>query len=449
MADPEYNDIKTPPRLFRRRVILWLALACVLPGCLSGGQGHQDDAAAAKAGKKQMAPEDTWTRFRGPHGSGLSSATTIPIKVTEADINWKVKLPGTGHSSPVVWGERIFLTSVENAAGRRHVLCLHAADGRELWRKTDTFTKYRQHRYNSFAAATPALDSKHVYVPWTDRNTLHLLALAHDGREIWRRELGDFQAKHGSGASPVVAGGVVILANIHERRAGFLIGLEPDTGRTKWRVERRKGKSTYITPLTYTQPGQPQQVIFTSTPHGMTSLDPATGEVLWELGGLFTNRCVGSPIAANGLVIATAGLGNGNRDFVAVRPGSRAEGIEPREVYKIRKKVPYVPTPIAVGELLFLWTDNGIVTCLRAETGEQLWQERVGGNYFSSPVCVNGKLYGVSTSGKIVVLAASETYQPLAVSELGEPCYATPAIAGGVMYLRTASHLISIGGKAQ
>src|SRR6266404_5295302 len=162
----------------------WIALglaACVLPG---------------------MAQE--WTRFRGPNGTGISPAKTIPTRITDADINWKIELPGTGHSSPVLWGERLFLTATGDKSGGLSVLCFNARDGRQLWRRDFSLTPFSHHKFNSFASSTPAVDAERVYVVWNEPDHYMLTALDHDGKDVWQRDFGPFVSQHGSGISPIV-----------------------------------------------------------------------------------------------------------------------------------------------------------------------------------------------------------------------------------------------------
>ena len=163
--------------------------------------------------------------------------------------------------------------------------------------------------------------------------------------------------------------------------------------------------------------------------------------------GTHPQRAVGSPIVFDDLVIANSGAAGGEDNTVAVCPVRSAVGERAEEVYRVSKNSPHVPTVLVYNKLLFLWSDTGIVSCCRAETGEIVWQRRVGGNYFSSPVCVDGKLYGVELKGEVVVLSASENYELLARNPLGNPSRATPAVSGGVMFIRTRSHLYSLGGK--
>jgi outer membrane protein assembly factor BamB len=186
-------------------------------------------------------------------------------------------------------------------------------------------------------------------------------------------------------------------------------------------------------------------LIFTSHTHGVAALDPDSGRVLWELADLFDKRVVSSPVLAAGLIVGACGSGGGGNYLVAVRPGGPEK--KPEVAYTVRKSAPYVPTSVCVGERLFLWSDGGIVSCVQAASGEMKWQERVGGNYFSSPVWVDGRLFCVSTKGEVVVVDASDRFQVLARNPLGEVTHSTPAVAGGRMYIHTTKSLISVGGR--
>jgi outer membrane protein assembly factor BamB len=408
------------------------------------------------------AGEGDWPRFRGPNGQGISDATAVPVKWTESDYNWKVKLPGTGHSSPVLWGDRIFLTCTDAESAKRMVVCLKAADGSKLWQRDYESKAYAQNNDNSFASATPAADAGGIVVTWSTPEEITLLALDMEGKEVWRRNLGPLVAKHGSGQSPVIYGDLVILADDQEdlnrmqmsgglpagqRAVGksSLIAVDRKTGRTCWQIERGTGLAAYSTPCIYQAEGGPPQVIFSSTAHGITGVDPATGKVAWEVGGIFKDRCVGSPVVAPGLVLAGYGLGSRGLLYVAVRP---AAGEKKAEIaYEIQKPVPLVPTPLVKDGRLYLWYDDGTVACLKVETGEVVWREKAGGSYYGSPVWVSGRLYCIARNGDVVVLAAADKFEALARVPLGEASFATPAVAGGVMYLRTLNHLHSLGGK--
>ncbi|NQT53335.1 PQQ-binding-like beta-propeller repeat protein, partial [bacterium] len=316
------------------------------------------------------AAEGQWPRFRGPNGAGISDATTVPVKWTDKDYNWQVELPGVGHASPVVWGTRLFVTCADPRSALRRVLCVDTADGRIVWQRKYASTPHRMHSYNSYATATPAADSEGVVVTWSTPEQVLLLALDNTGREVWRRDLGPYVGGHGSGSAPIIAGGLVVLANDQEdpkalrsmygpnpkMAAGksFLIAVDRKTGRTRWQVSRRTKLSAYSTPcISPSLDGRPE-VIFTSTAHGITAVDLATGEVNWEIDGIFRDRCVGSAALAPGLVFASYGSGNRGAALVAARPGSRAKGQKPTQAYQVRKDVPLIPTPLVKDGRLFL-----------------------------------------------------------------------------------------------
>lgn len=392
-------------------------------------------------------PAQEWTRFRGPNGSGLSAATTIPERWIERDYNWKVELPGVGHSSPVLWGERIFLTSGDEETGKCIVLCLNAVNGERVWSKDYAGGRYGKHRDNSFATASPAVDGQRVYICWGSPKEYLVEALDHAGKEVWRRDVGSFKSGHGFGASPIVIEDLVVVANDQDGDKSALYGLEAKSGEIRWKVPR-KSKSTYTTPCVYQPAGQAAQVIFTNYEHGITSVDPKSGRVNWEI-DVFDKRhvetSIGSPIIAGKLVFGGSGWLGVRQEVIAVRPPA-GDG-KPEVAYSIDRSVPLCTTPLVKDDLLFLWSDSGIVTCADAATGKVHWRERVPGSYYASPVCAGDNLYGVSRTGEVVVLAAARKYKLLGRNPLGEGSHSTPAIAGGRMYLRTFSHLIAVGGK--
>lgn len=392
-----------------------------------------------------IAAGQEWTRFRGPNGTGRSDATSVPVQWTEADLNWKVKLPGIGHSSPVLWGDKIFLTSAMEETATRLVICLRASDGGLEWKKEYPSQVHEKHIRNSFASATPCVDEERVYVCWSTPVEYTLVALDHQGNQAWHANLGAFESQHSCGTSPIVVGDLVILNNDQDGPSS-LVALDRRTGKTAWEVKRRTEKVAYSTPCLYEPSGGPRQLIFNSWAHGITSIDPATGKTLWEMGELFDKRTVSSPVEVAGLIIGTCGSGGGGNYVVAVRPGSSDPAKEPEEVYRISNSAPYVPTPVSRNDLLFLWSDQGVVTCVDGATGKTVWLHRVGGAYSGSPVCVGGKLYAIAEDGVVYVIDADREFEMLATNPLGEASRSTPAVAGGRMYLRTYSHLTSVGG---
>ena len=396
-----------------------------------------------------------WTRFRGPNGQGISNAKTIPVKWTQKDYNWKVKLPGVGHSSPVVWEDRVFVTCGNQKEGSSMLLALGVSDGNLLWQKEYALTKYRMNSDNSYATGSPAVDGEHVYALWATTNETILVALDHDGEEIWKSTFEGVKCQHGPGISPVLVNDIVVFTLEHEKSdkdaQSAWIAVDRKTGKTRWELERQTSRKTsYSTPCVYLGENGHPQLVFTSLAHGMTGVDPRSGKVVWEAKSAFISRVVSSPVIAGELLVGTCGDGGSGKRLIAILPGRGSRSTEPEEVYKIENsKVTYVPTSVAKDGLLFTFHDRGEVSCLRSATGELLWRQKPAGLFYGSPVWVNGNLYCITRKGEVVVIRAAPTYELLAVNPLGEESYATPAVAGGRMYLRTFSNLISIGGKKE
>lgn len=405
-------------------------------------------------------PAQEWTRFRGPNGSGISSATNIPTEWTADDYHWQVDLPVQGSSSPVLWGKRLFLTGDDADEGQRSILCIDADSGRILWQREYPLETHYLHRDNDFASATPCVDGDGVIVVWSNPDQVRVTALSLDGEEIWQRDLGPYKGLHGSSNSPIIADGLVVLANdqMDPKRFGFYLGRDADrnpgksflialdrkTGETRWKVDRKSELAGYATPCIRRVDGR-AEAVFSSTAHGITAVDLQIGRISWEVDQIWDDRTVSSPQLHDDLVFASFGKGLSGQRMVAVRPGEPGSA-KGELVYDITKNVPLVPSFVVKDGLLYLWADNGVVTCLDAATGTVHWRERVGSEFYSSPIWIEGRLYGISKRGQVVVLAAGRRFEVLARVELGEKTFATPAVADGVMYLRTRTRLYSLSG---
>jgi len=390
------------------------------------------------------AAAEPWPRFRGPNGEGISEDAAIPATWTDQDYLWKITLPGIGYSSPVVWGERVFVTSAKEEDGTQILHALRTKDGARIWQRDFASITHSKHQLNCYASSTPALDAARVYLAWATPKSYHVVALDQQrGEELWRRDLGPFAAEHGFGASPIVYEDLVILANDQDGPSS-VVALDAATGKTRWESPRRTEKTAYATPCIYRPADGAPQLILSSWAHGLSGHDPKTGKSLWEL-GVFQHRVVASPLVASGLILASAGTGGVGKRFVAVRPGNPSQGVEPSLAYEVAGSLPYVPTSVTKGDLVFLWYDRGVVTCLDGPTGKIHWRERIGGDFFSSPIRVCDRLYNATREGKLIVLAAAETFQKLGEIDLGEPTKGTPAVADGAMYLRTVSHVMAVG----
>ena len=402
---------------------------------------------------------DEWARFRGPNGTGVGSGDSIPVKFSESDIKFKVELPGgSGCSSPVVWGDKVFVLSADPKDATRYVLCFNADTGEKIWQKDYKSEVHHLHTRSSFASCTPAVDEERVYVAWSTPKETFFKAFNHDGSEAWSIDLGTWQSQHGWGTSPIVYKDLVILHNsqqANELKEGEMPGesrmmaFDRKTGEQKWTTPLVSKNVCYSVPLIH-QPadGGPDELICTSTGNGMFSLDPLTGKENWAVNdGLFSMRTVCSPVEAGGLIFGSTGSGAYSANYiVAVKPGKNAE-----VVYKLTNnnnfKAPYVPCLIADGDLLFCLYDKGFASCIDAKTGDVHWTERTNAAFSGSPVRVGDRIYCVDETGVVWVFAASKEYKLLAKNELGGESRSTPAVANGRLYVRTFSHLIGIGGK--
>jgi outer membrane protein assembly factor BamB len=397
-----------------------------------------------------------WTRFRGPNGTGISHAKGIPTEPGEANILWKTELPGSGHSSPVLWGEQIFLTSTGDKAGGVSVLCLSGKNGKLLWRRDFGLTPFARHQFNSFASSTPSVDEQRVYAVWNEPEHYMLSALDHQGNVLWQRDFGPFVSQHGCGISPIVYEGKVILGNEQDdvkfvkdsTRSGksFIVTVDAASGKTLWETPRRSAVVSYATPCVYQPKHTKPVIVFTSQAHGIYALNPDDGQVAWEFDEAFDKRCVSSPILAGDIVLGTCGSGGGGNIVTAINPRNATPEHKPELAYQLKKSAPYVPTGIALGNLIWLWSDSGIITCLDAAKGTIHYQERVSGNFFGSPVWIDGRLFCVSTEGEIVVVEASDKFKLLHRYPLHELCHSTPAVALNKMFIHTEKHLWAIGG---
>ena len=395
--------------------------------------------------------EQNWPRFRGPNGSGVADFS-VPAKWSKETYHWDTKLPGSGHSSPVVWGEKVFLNAARDKGKERLVVCVNANSGKILWTKSFAFQTHKTHKHNSYATGTPAVDAHGVYVAWGHKGELQFTALSHEGKLLWQRDLGSANGGHGFGVSPIVHNDLVVLPNDMEKGGGFLIGVDHKTGETRWKIPRKSKRLTYSTPCVFKATGGKEELIFTNWWLGVTSVEPSQGKQLWELsvfGRPHAERAISSPIVAGDLVLSVCGFTTLDKHLVAIRPASASKDGKAKEIWRLEDTVPHIPTPLLTNNRLYLWADNGVITCLRPNSGELVWKARIEGvkdTFFGSPVCAGGVIFCVSAYGQVVAIADDEEFRQLAVNDLDELCRSTPALANGNLYLRLFERLICIKG---
>jgi outer membrane protein assembly factor BamB len=403
-----------------------LALAGLLAACAVAGAGN-------------------WPRFRGPNGSGVAADKDVPVTWTaDKGVLWKVDLPGTGNSSPVIWGDRLFLQSA--TPRERLLLCLDANTGKVLWKRSAPGGTARIHKLNSLASGTPATDGRHVYCTFWDGKDQALFAYDFKGDLLWKQDLGRFESQHGAGHSPMLYKGLVIL-NYDQDGAAVLLAFDGKTGKEVWRAERKAYRACYSTPMLREKAGGDTELLVISTA-GVTGYDPATGKEGWNYKWTVNRmplRTVASPIVAAGLIIANAGDGGGDRHAVAVKLGGTGDVSATHLAWENKKTLPYVPCMLAQGDYLYSVNDKGTAACHEAKTGKEVWSERLARAFTASPILVDGKVYAVDEDGVVYVFKAATTFTLLAKNAMGEQVLATPAVADNKLYVRGKNHLYCIG----
>lgn len=414
-------------RLQTFRSLTWLAVA-LLSAVVSG---------AASRGAN-------WPEFRGDNGLAVSEEPGLATKWNIDRPTWKIDLPGTGHSSPVIWNDKLFLTSAGQSGTDRMVLCLDATTGKTLWTRTIKLKANPRHPKSSWASSTPAVDGERVYAVFADVENYLLTAYDFDGKQIWQKNIGGFESQHGQGSSPIVFEDLVILTNDQDGPSS-IVAFDRRTGETAWTAPRKSASqsTSYATPFVYRPKEGPAQLICSSSQSGVSGLDLRTGKTIWTTDSL-PARTVGSPVLAAGLVLQTCGGGGQGKSLVAVDPNGKGDVSKTHVKYERTKILPYVPTPLVCGDLVFLWGDHGIVCCMDPLTGRDAWKNRVGGDFSSSPICAGGMVFNVDEHGNVIVLAASRQFKELGRFSLGDQCHSTPAAANGRIYFRTFHHLACV-----
>jgi outer membrane protein assembly factor BamB len=397
-------------------------------------------------GSVSVPAADAWPRFRGPEGGGVGAAAPdVPANWSAQTVTWHTALPARGHSSPVLWQGLLVTTSADPMTGRRSVIGMDAATGAIRWTQEAEGPVFRQHADNSFASATPAIDGDRIYVAWLAPEKSQLIAFDHAGKPQWTVDLGSFVAQHGGGASPTVVDGTVILPFEQDGPGdSFVLAFDAATGKEKWRLPRTSGKLSCSTPAVM-RSGKDTHLICTSTNHGVYAVDLATGKEVWSMPKAFTLRCVASPVVANGMVFASDGQGAKGMHLIAVRPPQKPDE-QPTLAWELINGAPYVPCVVVRDELLFLVTDSGQAACLNAITGKEIWRQPLGvGTFYGSPIVVGDRLFAISRRGEVVCVSATTEFKNLGVSALGEGSFATPAVAGNRLFLRTFTGVTAVG----
>jgi outer membrane protein assembly factor BamB len=385
--------------------------------------------------------ENYWPGWRGPSGQGYVKGSGYPDTWSDTEnVLWKVGVPGRGNSSPIVWGDRIFLTTAYEGGRRLSLLSYRRSDGKPLWeRPIPQKGVEHAHEKNGHASATPVTDGRLVYASF---GTHGLFAFDFDGRIVWHQEVGSLDNYHGSAGSPLLYKDTVILYQDHKAGA-FVAAFDKSTGKRKWKADR-EATVGWGTPIVLRTNARHELIV--SSQHVVSAYDPNTGELLWTATG---NKfeVIPTPTVGHGLVFCSSGRAG---PTLAIRPGGTGDVTETHVVWKSPKGSPFVPSTIIVGDQLYMVNDmQSVVTSFEAKTGQLLFQGRLGiarrEGFSASPVTVDGKIFFTNDNGETFVLAAGPKFELLRVNRLGARTLASPALVDGRWYFRTDRELVCIG----
>jgi outer membrane protein assembly factor BamB len=400
-----------------------------------------------------MAHADNWPTWRGPNNDGISREKNLPVQwSTTENVAWKLPLPGRSGSTPIIWGDRIFLSTADGDAIQ--LWAVDRTSGKILWRQHLSNGGREMYRKHNLSSPSPVTDGKSV---WIMAGTGILKRFDFTGRELWSRDIqkdyGAFGLNWGYASSPLLYDGSLFVQVLHGMKTddpSYVLRIDAATGKTLWRVERptdaiRESPDSYTTPALLEHSGAAEIII--TGGDCVTGHDPATGKELWRANGLNPQnqpfyRIVASPVVREGLIYAPTRV----KPLIAFRAGGRGDVTQSHKVWSTENG-PDVPTPVTDGKFFYIVRDNGTVYCLDAKTGQQIWGgHRIRpGTYSSSPVLADGKLYATSEDGVTTVFSAGAQFEVLAENELGEYTLSSPAISGGQIFLRTDGHLYAIG----
>jgi outer membrane protein assembly factor BamB len=393
---------------------------------------------------------ENWPGFRGPTGQGVSTERDLPTQwSTTENVAWKTAIPGAGWSSPIVYGDRVFVTTAEDEGASCHVICLDRTSGKILW-NVEVFRQElrRKQDKNSFATPTPVTDGERVYAVFADGG---IAAVDYEGRVVWTNREVKHYSQHGLGASPILHGDLVIMpfdgSSDGDKSVGWkkpwdhavILAVDKKTGVARWRGRRGASRIAHVTPNVLRQDGAAQ--LISGAGDVVQGFDLASGERVWSV---FSQGegVVPSIVLGDGLIYSASGYEKPT--IRAIRPGGKGDVTATHIAWEQTSGVPSQSSMLYVRPHLFAMTEGGVATCFDAETGKVLGRQRVGGNHCASPVLADGRIYFLSEQGACTIVEATPEMKIIAKNELGERCQASIAISKGNLFIRTDKHVFCI-----
>ncbi|HZL35371.1 MAG TPA: PQQ-binding-like beta-propeller repeat protein [Tepidisphaeraceae bacterium] len=405
-----------------------------------------------------LASAENWPQFRGPTGQGESSGKALPIIWSSTqNIAWKTPIPGTGWSSPIVWGDRVFVTSATENGASCHVLCVDRKSGKILW-DTQVFnqTPTRKEGMNSWATPTPSTDGQKVYAIFGEGG---IAAVTFDGKVAWTNLDNHFYSRHGLGASPAIYKDLLIqnfdgsTSDPHANELlgwqipwdqGYVLALDTDTGKQRWKTFRGKSRIGHTLPRFVEVDGKTQ--LISTAGDVVEGLDPETGRKIWWAFNEGETP-VPSPVIGDGLLFTSPGFGAKSGPALRCwRLGGQGDVTKTNLVWQTKKGVPTIPSYLFHDHRLYAMKEDGVLQCFEAATGKLLWKHRLEGTrYEASPVYADGKIYLLDEDAMTMVIDAGPTFKSLALNPLGGHCQASMAVSNGHFFIRTKDQLWCIG----
>ncbi len=386
-----------------------------------------------------------WPQFRGPLGNGISTEKNLPVQWSETkNIAWKQEIPGRGWSSPSLVKSRLYLTTAVLADDKlsQRALCLNAKDGKIVW-DVEIFSREAAsvpgiHTKNSHASPTPLVESGKIYVHFGHQGTA---CLDLDGKVIWKTQELAFPPVHGNGNSPVLVDGLLIFS-CDGASDPFIAALDAATGNVRWKFARESEsvkRFAFATCEVITVGGKKQ--VISPGAGVVNALDPADGKEIWRV-TYDGYSVIPRPVFGHGLIFMSTGYDSPT--MLAIRPDGHGDVTETHVEWTLKKGAPHTPSPLLVGNELYLVSDGGIATCVDAKTGEEHWNERIGTKYSASPVFADGKIYFQDELGKGTVLKAGKKFQKLGENGFSEGTLASYCVGDGAIFVRTEKHLYKV-----